>query len=205
MNLEEMQARWDGEAQRDDGDDGEGTPSPKAPEELTEDEQEARQTGVPLAAVKKRNTKPKAKAKAKAVKKPAKKTAKKASKKGAKKVPKAQKPSKAGKKPSVKAKPARSKKNTPATKSDTAKIKKDGTPAKKRGPQGRKNPERNAPDGGKFGRAVARARKEKGWTQRGLAEKAGLTQPAVCNIEKGTAGAGASAARLAKALGLKAA
>ena len=55
-----------------------------------------------------------------------------------------------------------------------------------------------------FGRKADRARKEKGWSQAHLAERSGLTQPGICNILRGTAGASEAAQkRISKALGLK--
>lgn len=75
----------------------------------------------------------------------------------------------------------------------------------RRGPKGR--PERlrkrDAPDKGRFGRALAKARKAKGWPQHRLAKAAGITQPHVCNVEKGTLGASeALKKRLARAVGM---
>jgi DNA-binding XRE family transcriptional regulator len=54
-----------------------------------------------------------------------------------------------------------------------------------------------------FGRKVAKARVANEWPQWKLAEKCGCTQPAMCNIEKGTAPVGEKLkAKICKVLGL---
>lgn len=54
-----------------------------------------------------------------------------------------------------------------------------------------------------FGKKVAKARVANEWPQWKLAEKVGCTQPAVCNIEKGTAPCGEKLkAKICKVLGL---
>ncbi len=137
----------------------------KDPNELSEDEQEARQTGKTVDEIKKE-----AEVKTK--------------------------------------KPKKVKKAAPSKTKKASKPKKVAAPKKpaaglKRGPKGNKNPVRNAPDKGVFGRKADRARKEKGLTQWQLAEKVGITQPAICNILRGTCGASEDLQkRLSKALGL---
>ena len=130
----------------------------KEPSELSEEEQEARQTGEKLEDV------------------VAKKKAKKA------------KPAKAKAKVATAKKPVAPKKKPAAGETKEGKKAKRPGALGKTGPKGNKKPVRNALDGGKFGLQVARARKAKGWTQGELAEKVGMTQPAICNIEKGTCG-----------------
>lgn len=75
--------------------------------------------------------------------------------------------------------------------------------------QGRKKPGTNPPKSeahAKYGRAIAKARAAKGLTQRQLAEKTGLTQPGIANIERGVGGGTREETRkkLAKALGIAA-
>jgi ribosome-binding protein aMBF1 (putative translation factor) len=174
-------------------------PEVREPGELTEEEQEARQTGQTVEEVMTAKATPEAKKAAKKAATKSKKTAKPARAKKAeaqKTAPKAKKS----------AKPAKAKAATAAGKKKSSYVRKgekDGSKSN-RGPKGSKNPKRSAKDGGVFGRKVARARKEKGWSQVQLAEKAEITQPAVCNIEKGTAGASSDLAKkLARVLGIK--
>ncbi len=126
-----------------------------------------------------------------------------APKKATKKRP-ARKASKKAKKPTKKKaapkKPARSAKKP----SSGRRLRVDGKPDMRRGPKG--NPPakvvRNGEKG--YGLKVAKARKAKGWTQRQLAVAIGMTQPAICNIEKGTCKAGIGVkAKLRNRLGVK--
>ncbi len=48
----------------------------------------------------------------------------------------------------------------------------------------------NATECKRYGKSVREARLAKGWSQRVLAEKCGITQPAICSVETGRAGAG---------------
>jgi ribosome-binding protein aMBF1 (putative translation factor) len=175
----------------------------KEPEELSEVEQEARQTGETVEEVVAKKTK----APKKAVKK-AKAEPKKAPKaKKSAKAPKAAKPKKTASIGKPRAKTASgggaTGKPKKAAKKYIRKGEKDGS-ASKRGPKGLAEPKRNAKDNGVFGRKVDRARKEKGWTQSVLALKCEITQPAICNIIKGTAGASEkTTAKLSKLLGIK--
>ena len=85
------------------------------------------------------------------------------------------------------------------------KVTKKTAAGARRGPKGwpEKKRKRDAPDKGRFGRALAKARKAKGWPQHRLARAAGITQPHVCNVEKGTLGASeALKKKLARAVGM---
>lgn len=173
---------------------GEPKPAVKDPEELSDEEQEARQTGMSVEEVVTARATPMVK------KKTEKKTKKGATKT---KAPKAKKATKATKGATAKAAGSSAKSKSPKKPRYVKKGEKSGSPSK-RGPKGSKNPKRDAPDGGVFGRKVDRARKEKGWTQAFLAAKIEITQPAICNIIKGTAGASEkTTAKLSKVLGLK--
>ena len=81
------------------------------------------------------------------------------------------------KKKAVIEKPAPSKKSKKASK------------PKKRGPRGNP-PDKVARRGdARYGARVAKARARKEWTQKQAAAKLGITQPGLCNVEKGTVGA----------------
>jgi len=141
-------------------------------------------------------------------------TAKKNRKAARSMAPKAKKAAKAKKSPKAKAAPKAKKTPKPkAPRSPKApKAKKEKTGRFGRHSQTmadgtRRKPGTNPPmseEAAKYGRKVAKARHAKGWTQRQLADKVGLTQPGVANIERGTTGGGKEATRekLAKVLGL---
>lgn len=124
------------------------------------------------------------------------KAARKAKKKGAKKA--AKKPA-AAKKAPKKAKKASGK--TPAKKaSGSGRTAGKVNPASgsKRGPKGRPESQRMRKGDATYGKRVTAARKAKGLTQYALAEKMGVGQPSICNVEKGTLGAGVAMQKLFK-------
>jgi ribosome-binding protein aMBF1 (putative translation factor) len=95
-----------------------------------------------------------------------------------------------------KAKPAKTKKATKKAKGPGRGIRADGKPRRKQGTNPPKNKATRA-----YGKKVAAARLKKGWTQKELARRAGLSQPGLANIERGVAGASEKAqAKIAKAL-----
>ena len=124
------------------------------------------------------------------------KAARKAKKKGSKKKTAAKKaaPAKKGasRKPS-------SRPSKPVSKKSSKKP--DG--ASKRGPKGNAPADVRRTGDAAYGKKVRAARDAKGLTGRALAAKLGVTQPAICNIEKGTLGAGIEMQKLLKkALGV---
>jgi ribosome-binding protein aMBF1 (putative translation factor) len=142
----------------------------------------------------------------KATKKSAKKAAKKAAKKGAKKA-KGPKKAKAAKEPKTPKAKAEKKPRAPARAEGVTQkrgVPLDGSPRKAQGT----NPPKNE-EAAKYGRKIAKARKAMGLSQKALAVKAGLSQPGICNIERGVGGATgmreksqATRAKLEKILGL---
>lgn len=76
--------------------------------------------------------------------------------------------------------------------------------ASKRGPKGWPESKRLRKGDAAYGKRVAAARTAKGLSQYALAEKLGVTQPAICNIERGTLAAGIPMQKaLKKALGVE--
>lgn len=77
-------------------------------------------------------------------------------------------------------------------------VRRDGRPRKA---PGTNEPRSEAAE--RFGHKISKLRQAKGWTQRDLATKAGLSQSGIANIERGVAHAGPrSYPGIAKALGL---
>lgn len=115
---------------------------------------------------------------------------------------KSSKPKAAKTKKAPKAKKA-SKPKSKATGGGRRGIRKDGKPRR----AARTNPPKSE-KAAALGRKIAKARKDKEWTQRQLAEKVGLSQPGVANIERGVAPPSekkGTVAKIFKALGIKAA
>lgn len=181
----------------------------KDPSELSEAEAEARQTGESIEEVLAKSSEAKT-PKGKATRKSGKTSKPKSKVKGrsslsSSKVPSTKKTSKKSAKSSAKPskKPVKGAKKPPV-RSAKAKVATSAgdRPANKRGPRGNPNPKREAHDGGKFGREIARARKVKTWTQAELARRVGCSQPGIANMEKGTCGVGPLGIKIAKVLGL---
>ncbi len=77
------------------------------------------------------------------------------------------------------------------------------TAGRKRGPNQPGNKKLVRAGNATYGRRVAVARRKAELTQGALAKKVGVTQPAICNVEKGTAPASeALQKRIARVLGL---